>query len=306
VIDVGKYIGERKAWVDRSLNALIPGAGRNPALLHEAERYSLFAGGKRIRPVLALAAYEALARPGGSARLRVKKAVPVVSAIELIHTYSLVHDDLPAMDNDDFRRGRPTSHKKFGEPVAILVGDSLLTEAFRLLSDPRVASAFPPATMLRVTHELAEGSGSLGMAGGQLMDIQALSRGGGVDEKTVRSIHVHKTGALIRASIRIGAILGNASPRALSDLTRYGEKAGLAFQIADDILDVEGDPERMGKGVRKDQAAHKLTYPGAVGLEKAKAVNRRLLKEALAALSRFDRRADPLRALARFVIERSH
>jgi geranylgeranyl diphosphate synthase type II len=296
-MDLVQYLKDRKALIDEALAGYLPKPKSRPSLLHRAIHYSLFAGGKRLRPILTLAAFDAV---GG----RGDVALPVASAIEMIHTYSLVHDDLPAMDADDWRRGRPTSHKKFGEATAILVGDALLTEAFILLADPRWTTKVPARVVLKVIREVGEAAGSQGMVGGQLVDIQ--SQGRSVDEKTLYYIHTHKTAALIRASVRVGGLLGGADARALSALTRYGEKAGLAFQIADDILDVEGDPEEMGKRVKKDQDAQKVTYPGVVGLSRARAEARKLSQEAVAALAVFDSKADPLRAIARYVVERNH
>lgn len=302
MIDLSQYLRQRQAWVNEALASFLPKPMSRPALLHRAIHYSLFAGGKRLRPILTLAAFEATVNHSGNGMAMIKKAVPVASAIELIHTYSLVHDDLPAMDNDDWRRGQLTSHKMFGESVAVLVGDSLLTAAFTLLSDRRRCSSIPPGVMLQVMHELGEASGSLGMVGGQLMDIQ--SRGKDIGENTLYHIHTRKTGSLIRASVRIGGLLACASSNALSALTRYGEKVGLAFQILDDVLDVEGKPELMGKQLRKDQANSNATYPGVVGVRRSKAYARKLVKEAIASLSRFDQRAGPLRALARYMTER--
>jgi geranylgeranyl diphosphate synthase type II len=262
-------------------------------------RYSLFAGGKRIRPILAMAALESVGGEG-------EPAWPVVSAIELVHTYSLIHDDLPAMDDDDTRRGRPTSHKKFGEAAAILAGDALLTAAFAVLSDRDLNRTIPSDILLSVIHELGLAAGSLGMVGGQFADIASEGMIGSqtISEETLRYVHSHKTGALIRASVRIGALLGSAGPEALSSLTVYGEKAGLAYQVADDILDLEGTEKETGKRVRKDGDHRKLTYPLIVGLDESKQLADRLIREALEALSAFGSEADPLRAIARFIVER--
>ena len=300
--DLSDYLNERGAWVNKALTACLPNPKSRPSLLHKAIHYSLFAGGKRLRPILMLAAFEATMDRLNHGKAWVKQVLPVASAIELIHTYSLVHDDLPSMDNDDWRRGRPTSHKMFGESVAILVGDSLLTAAFTLLSDRRRCSEFSPTMMLNVMYELGKAAGSLGMVGGQLMDIT--SRGKNVDAKTVYNIHTRKTGALIRASVRIGGLLSGASARVLSALTVYGEKAGLAFQIMDDVLDVEGNPELMGKKLRKDQTNDNVTYPGVIGLRQSKAYARQLLKGAIDSLLLLDHRADPLRDLARYMTKR--
>jgi geranylgeranyl diphosphate synthase type II len=231
-----------------------------------------------------------------------------VSSIELIHTYSLIHDDLPAMDNDDYRRGRLTSHKKFGEAAAILSGDALLSAAFALLSDRHLNRTIPPDILLSVIQEVGLAAGSLGMVGGQFVDIESEGMIGSqtVSEETLRYVHSHKTGALIRAAVRIGAILGKAGPEALSSVTGYGEKVGLAFQVADDILDLEGTEKETGKRVRKDNAHRKLTYPMIVGLEKSKRFADRLIREAQEALNDFGAEADPLRAIARFIVERKY
>jgi geranylgeranyl diphosphate synthase type II len=331
-----RYLQDRRALIDRTLEACLPAVMTVPGRLHEAMRYSLLAGGKRIRPILAIAAYEAVAEKGrppdmkrasGSAGARagvrgacedpvsslpqrppdtIEDILPVVSAIELVHTYSLIHDDLPAMDNDDTRRGRLTSHKKFGEAAAILAGDALLTAAFTLLSDRRLNRTIPPDILLSVIHELGRAAGSLGMVGGQFVDMESegLTVSQTISEETLRYIHSHKTGALIRAAVRIGALLGAAGSEALSSLTVYGEKVGLAFQVIDDILDVEGTEKETGKRVRKDGAHKKLTYPMTAGLAESRRFSDRLIREALEALSSFGPEANPLRAIARFIVER--
>ena len=293
------YLEDRRIRVDRTLEAYLPTVKTVPERLHEAMRYSLFAGGKRIRPILAIAALESV---GGN----LNDALPSVSAIELVHAYSLIHDDLPAMDNDDYRRGRLTSHKKFGEAAAILAGDALLPAAFAMISDRDLNRTIPPDILLSVIHELGRAAGSLGMVGGQFVDIESEGMTGSqsISEETLRCVHSRKTGALIRAAVRIGAILGAAGPEALSSLTVYGEKAGLAFQVADDILDVEGTEKETGKRVRKDGAHQKLTYPLVVGLAESKQRADRLIREALEALVSFGPEADPLRMIARFIVER--
>ncbi len=297
--ELKSYLEDRRVWIDRTLEAYLPAVIAAPERLHEAMRYSLFAGGKRIRPILAIAALESV---GGN----VERALPVVSAIELIHTYSLIHDDLPAMDDDDYRRGRLTSHKKFGEAAAILAGDAMLTAAFAMLSDRDLNQTIPPDILLSVIYELGRAAGSLGMVGGQFVDVASEGTIGTqtISEETLRYVHSHKTGALICAAVRIGALLGAAGPDALSSLTVYGEKAGLAFQVADDILDVEGTEKETGKRVRKDGDHQKLTYPFIVGLDESKQLADRLIREALEALSAFGSEADPLRAIARFIVER--
>lgn len=291
-----EYLEKGRSSVDRILNAYLAGSKCEPTLLHEAIRYSLFAGGKRLRPILCLAATEAV---GG----RRDVTLPFASAIELIHTYSLVHDDLPAMDNDDYRRGKLTNHKMFGEAAAILAGDALLTAAFTLIAETGLASALSPKKILSVILELGSASGSTGMVGGQFVDIQSEGKEG-IDLERLNYIHTHKTGALIRSSVRIGGILGGAGPKKLTHLTRYGEKIGLAFQITDDILDVEGEESELGKPVGQDHSKKKWTYPGLIGLERAKKEANILIEEAIENLSLFGPEADPLRAIAEYVVER--
>ena len=261
-------------------------------------RYSVFAGGKRVRPVLMLAACEAV---GGT----IDKAMPAACAMEMIHTYSLIHDDLPAMDDDDFRRGRPTNHKVFGEAIAILAGDALLTEAFKLISDPRFAAGTDPAARIAVISEIATCAGSYGMVGGQVVDMESEGQPD-MDLPTVQYIHTHKTGALIKASVVAGALLGGADQQQLAAIRRYGEAAGLAFQIADDILDIEGTTEQIGKDAGSDEARGKATYPAVIGLAAAKQEARAMMDEAFAALSVFGERAEPLRAIAQYIVERKN
>jgi geranylgeranyl diphosphate synthase type II len=258
-------------------------------------RYSLFAAGKRVRPILAIASAEALGA-------KTQGLLPIAGALELIHTYSLIHDDLPAMDDDDFRRGRSTCHKVYGEATAILAGDGLLNMAFEILSDPRLLKHIPAKRLLAVIKEISTASGVFGMVGGQVADME--SEGKDVDFPTLEYIHTHKTGALIRASVRAGAIYAKAGEKRLKALTRYGELAGLAFQIADDILDITGKQEETGKGVGSDLRKGKKTFPGFYGLEESRRRAREVVDQALAALKDFDRKADPLRELAKYIINR--
>jgi geranylgeranyl diphosphate synthase type II len=222
--------------------------------------------------------------------------------MEMIHTYSLIHDDLPAMDDDDFRRGRPTSHKVFGEAIAILAGDALLTEAFRLLADPEANRSIAPATVLKVIELVGRYAGSQGMVGGQVVDME--SEGRDIDFPTLEYIHTHKTGGLILASVQVGALLGGASDTQLAAMSRYGGAAGLAFQIADDILDVVGDQAELGKDVGSDQARGKATYPALLGLAEARQRARELCDIAVEALNALGAAAEPLQQLARFIVER--
>ncbi len=294
-----KYLSSGKAEVDQALTAYLPSGSFESGLIYEAIRYSLFAGGKRIRPILCLAACEAV---GGQR----ETTLPFAAAIELIHTYSLVHDDLPAMDNDTYRRGQLTNHKVFGEGVAILAGDALLTAAFTFLSEKGLSGGVPPKRVLAVILELGVASGPAGMVGGQLSDIEAQGEQG-IGIERLRDIHHHKTGALIRASVRMGGLLGGASPKRLSCLSRYGEKIGLAFQIADDLLDfVEESDQREGpqaRGQAKDNK-NKWTYPRVIGLEQSKKEACALVEEAVVALAAFGPEADPLRQIAHYVVER--
>jgi geranylgeranyl diphosphate synthase type II len=257
-------------------------------------RYSLFAGGKRVRPILCLAATEAV---GG----RLEQAMPAACALECIHTYSLIHDDLPAMDDDDFRRAKPTNHKIYGEAGAILAGDGLLTFAFELLSNLELAFA-PEKQRLQVVNLIAHAAGSLGMVGGQALDIAC--EGKEISFETLQFIHSHKTGALITASIQAGAVLGGAAPEQFKALTEYGEKIGLTFQIVDDLLNVEGTLEQLGKAAGSDAARQKATYPAFFGVEATKDKARTTSESAIDCLHDFGQQAEPLRELARYIVNR--
>ncbi len=295
LMDITSYLSKRKAIIDKTLDKLVPSAKMFPTSIHEAMRYSLFAGGKRVRPILAIAAAEALgARTSG--------LLPLAGSLELIHTYSLIHDDLPAMDDDDFRRGRPTCHKVYGEAVAILAGDGLLNMAFEVLSDPRRAKAVPANRLIAIIKEISAASGVLGMVGGQVVDME--SEGREIDFPTLEYIHTHKTGALIRAAVRVGALYAKASERRLRALTRYGELAGLAFQIVDDILDITGKREEIGKDIGSDLKKGKRTFPSFYGLEESRLRAGEVADKAIYALRDFDRKADPLRELAKYIVQR--
>jgi len=291
------YLQDRQKIVEEALQHYLP-ADDIPAKIYEAVHYSVFNGGKRIRPILCLAAAEAV---GGD----LASAMPVACALELIHTYSLIHDDLPAMDNDDFRRGKPTCHKVFGEDMAILAGDALLTEAFVLLSRAEKVrlSGFSAERRLAVIQEIAYAAGICGMVGGQALDV--LSGKSESGEDTLREIHRRKTGALIVAAVKSGAIIFNAGKDKIQSLAEYGINAGLAFQIADDILNVEGNRELMGKETGSDAAHNKLTYPSLLGMELAKEKLAKYIDAAVASLSNFDERAMPLIVIARYVMERN-
>jgi geranylgeranyl diphosphate synthase type II len=303
---VSAYLDDRKARVDKTLREVLPGPEAPPALLHQAIHYSVFAGGKRLRPILALAAAEAV---GAEA----DPLLPLVAPLELVHTYSLIHDDLPAMDDDDLRRGLATNHRVYGEDLAILAGDALQALAFGLLADPQRAPTLRPEARLAAVYELAIASGSGGLVGGQVLDLRtppppaAIAPDGPERASalaTLDGIHARKTGALIRAAVRIGALLGGATAAQLAALSRYGEGIGLAFQIADDLLDVDATPEEMGKATHKDDRHRKWAYPGVVGREASRVIARRWLDGALDAIGSFDIRAEPLRGLARFIVDR--
>jgi geranylgeranyl diphosphate synthase type II len=296
-MDIRTYLKERRELIDSFLTTYFA-CPVIPTSLNESMAYSIFAGGKRVRPVLALASYEAC---GGHA----EDIVPYASALEFIHTYSLIHDDLPAMDNDNLRRGKPTSHKVFGEGMAILAGDALLTEAFYLLSrNAHHSSGVRDRDLLKVVREVAMAAGAHGMVGGQAEDI--LSEGMEKDGENLSFIHAHKTGALITVSVRMGAILGRAGKRKLSALTIYGENIGLAFQIVDDILDVKGDSAELGKATGSDEKKRKLTYPGLYGIDLSVKKAEGLIRDAVNALSLFSDSADPLREIAGYILQRKN
>jgi geranylgeranyl diphosphate synthase type II len=297
-VDLKTYMAQRRELVDKALEQYIPEESKYPPIIHQAMRYSVFAGGKRLRPILTLAATEAV---GGNP----ESVLFAACAIELIHTYSLIHDDLPSMDNDDFRRNKPTNHKVFGENMAILAGDALLTLAFEVLSQPENLKTFKAETLLSAIHEISLAAGTLGMIGGQVMDI--LSEGKrDLDPKTLEYIHTHKTGKLLLASLRVGALLANANAEQLKAITEYGTCIGLCFQIVDDILDVEGTTEETGKDVRSDAAREKATYPALYGLEKSKKLAQELAKKAQQALVSFGESAQPLRELGEFIVSRTY
>jgi geranylgeranyl diphosphate synthase type II len=288
-----QYFAEQAQLVDAVLGRWVPAEAENPEVIHKAMRYSLFAGGKRIRPILTIAA----ARTVMDSPEGVENAA---ATLELIHTYSLIHDDLPALDNDDLRRGRPTCHKVFGESIAILAGDALLTLAFEVLSRLRGISA---ECIVRLVAELAKASGTVGgMIGGQVNDMQG--EGKEPTAALLDSIHRAKTGALLRASVRMGAIYARASEEELRALSAFGEHAGLAFQIVDDLLDIESPSEALGKTAGKDQAQHKITFPAVYGLSRSREMAEEQRKKAHAALQRFGGRADRLRQIADFIVQR--
>lgn len=300
-MDIGQYLEQKRQEVDRFLDRVVPDPRTPPTSLHEGMRYSLFAGGKRVRPILAIAAAEAVA---GDSPSVAKTILPVASSLELIHTYSLIHDDLPAMDNDDYRRGKLTNHKVYGEAMAILAGDALLTLAFELCSRVDLVDGLAPVRQVQLISELAVGSGHLGMVGGQVLDIQAENRD--IDLATLQGIHRHKTGMLIRAAVRMGALVGDASPDQLDRLTGYAEDIGLAFQIADDVLNVTGTREELGKNANTDAQRGKKTYPTFYGVDGARALADECTERAVGRLAQFGDRAEPLRKLARYITARKN
>lgn len=295
------YFESRRKMAEKALDHYLDTTNSDPEVIHEAMRYSVFAGGKRLRPVLVLAGAEILGK-------KPQIALPAAAAMELIHTYSLVHDDLPAMDDDDLRRGRPTNHKVYGEAVAILAGDALLTKAFELIAKNAKIRGVRPQAVPALAELVARGAGTFGMIGGQVMDIQVEDgkwQKMGHHASLLQDIHRHKTAALIRTSLQAGAILAGATPKQLSSLGEYGEKIGLAFQIADDILDVVADKKKLGKR-GSDKKNKKLTFPALYGLEESKRRAQLLVEEAKAALEPFGRRAQVLKQLANYIIERDH
>ena len=289
------YLRSRQKEIDRALDRYLPKANTKPKTLHKAMRYSLFAGGKRLRPILCFAAAEAC---GG----KMKDALPFACALECIHTYSLVHDDLPSMDDDDFRRGRPTCHKVFGDGIAVLAGDALLTIAFEIVSTAKPAPRYNMSILLR---EIAVAAGSQKLIAGQVADLEAEGRP--VKRDQLRYIHENKTAAILSTSVRLGAMSANAEAKKLQAITRFGHGLGLAFQVIDDILDVTQTSEILGKSAGKDVAAKKATYPSVIGLEKSRAEARRLTRQAHDALSVFrDGKAEPLHCLANYLLEREY
>ncbi|MHC1746083.1 MAG: polyprenyl synthetase family protein [Negativicutes bacterium] len=288
------YLKTRAALVEKMMDSLVPAQGVQPPIIFEAMRYSLFAGGKRLRPILLMASAEAVGADG-------KQFLHVASGLEMVHTYSLIHDDLPAMDDDDYRRGKLTNHKVYGEGIAILAGDGLLTAAFQtILEQPGVDAG----VLLAVAQEVAAASGAYGMVGGQALDL--ISEGKMINSDTLCFMHRAKTGALFRGAVRSGAILAKAAPEQLAALTRYSEQFGLAFQITDDILDVVGTQETIGKPVGSDEKNQKATYVSLYSLEQARMMAQTAVDEALAALSVFGPSADVLRELVKQLIARDH
>ena len=293
-MELKAYLAARQSEIDRSLGKFLPKETVRPATIHRAMRYSLFAGGKRLRPILCLAAAEAC---GGET----KAALPLACAVECIHTYSLVHDDLPSMDNDDFRRGRPTSHKVFGDGIAVLAGDALLTIAFEIATATEPTRRYSLRTILL---ELATAAGSRKLIAGQVADLEA--EGKPITRAQLRFIHENKTAALLTSSLRLGGMSANASATQLTAITDFGHSLGLAFQVIDDILDVTQTSEKLGKSAGKDVAAQKATYPAIIGLDASRREAHRLTGEAHAALKVFGTRGERLRELADYLLARDY
>ena len=294
-MNIQVYLDQQRQRVDRFLEGTLPLLSANPQRLYESMRYSLLGGGKRIRPILTIAAAQALGYDRDA-------MLPFAASLEFVHTYSLIHDDLPAMDDDDYRRGRLTNHKVYGDGMAILAGDALLTMAFELCSQVDGTEDFSAAQQLAIVRELASGSGHQGMVGGQVMDIQAENQE--IDLVHLQQIHTFKTGRLIRAAVRIGSIVGEATTQQMQCLTDYSEDIGLAFQIADDVLDMVGTREELGKDAGTDERRGKRTYPSFFGVEGARQLGEECVQRAIARLNTFDKQADPLRHIATYIMAR--
>jgi geranylgeranyl diphosphate synthase type II len=292
-MDLTAYLAQRRAMVDAALDRFLPPTTSPPERLHEAIRYSMLAPGKRLRPILVLASAEAVGGQGES-------VMRTACALECIHVFSLIHDDLPCMDNDDYRRGRLTNHKVYGEAMAMLAGDALLTLAFELMADN--AAEVAPDRVVAALKLISNATGTWGMVGGQVVDME--SEGREVELSTLEYIHSHKTGALLTASSLAGALLCGADEAQQQSLRAYGKSIGLAFQIADDILDIVGDQDKIGKPVGSDEGNDKATYPKLFGLARSRQMARDEVQKAVAALDGFGESAEPLRAIARYIVER--
>jgi geranylgeranyl diphosphate synthase type II len=293
-MDLKAYLAARQKEVDRALDHFLPSERAKPATIHKAMRYSLFAGGKRLRPILCLAAAEAC---GGETAV----AMPLACAMECIHTYSLIHDDLPSMDNDDFRRGRATCHKVFGDGIAVLTGDALLTIAFEIAASAELPRRY---SLKQIIKEIAVAAGSRKLIAGQVADLEA--EGQPITRAGLRYIHENKTAAMLIASVRLGAMSANAPTTKLEAISAFGAALGLAFQVIDDILDVTQTSEKLGKSAGKDLTAQKATYPAAIGLEKSRREAQRLTREAHEALQVFGTKAETLHALANHLLDRDY
>ena len=292
IFDLKAYLNRQKKVVERALDESI--AIARPEKIYEAMRYSLLAGGKRLRPILCLATCELI---GGTEEM----AMPTACALEMIHTMSLIHDDLPAMDNDDFRRGKPTNHKVYGDDIAILAGDGLLAYAFEFVATQ--TKNVEPKNIIRVVASLGKTVGAAGLVGGQVLDLESEGKPG-ITAETLSFIHTHKTGALLETSVVSGAILANAQEEDIDRLSNYAQNIGLAFQIIDDILDITATDEQLGKTAGKDLQAQKATYPSLWGLDKSRLKAQELVDRAITQLSIYDEKAEPLRAVANYIVTR--
>ncbi len=292
---IEKFFAEHGRHVEEALDRFLPRADAPPQLVHQAMRHSVFAGGKRLRPILVIAGAEVAGAPPDT-------VLPAACAVELIHTYSLIHDDLPAMDDSATRRGRPTCHIVFGEAMAVLAGDALHALAFALLVQNAEIPQVPPARVIRAIGEVTHGIGTAGMVGGQVLDLLAV--GGALNQDSVREIHRLKTGSLVKASLVVGGILGGASPADLVVLDRYGEHLGLAFQIVDDILDVVGEAEKLGKDTGSDATSAKVTFPSVFGLARSRELAAQATRQAMLASEPLGERGQRLRDLAEFLQDR--
>ena len=288
------YLAQRKQLVEKALDESLPIV--YPEKIYEEMRYSLMAGGKRLRPILCLATCELV---GGTLEM----AMPTACALEMIHTMSLIHDDLPAMDNDDYRRGKLTNHKVYGDDIAILAGDGLLAYSFEYVASQ--TKNVPPQQILRVISQLGRATGAAGLVGGQVVDLESEGNPN-ISVDTLTFIHTHKTGALLEACVVCGAILAGAQEEEIQNLSRYAKNIGLAFQIVDDILDITATKEQLGKTAGKDLQAQKATYPSIWGLEKSKSQAKQLVEEAIDSLSNYGEKAQPLQAIATFITARKH
>ena len=296
-MDITSYLTEKRTLINEALSQFIPPSKELHQTVVEAMRYSVFAGGKRIRPILCISGWEAAG--GGDATV-----LPFACALELIHTYSLIHDDLPGMDDDDLRRGVPTCHKKFGEAAAILAGDALLTEAFYLMTDSLLYPGIDPVRLLGAAHIVAERISYRGMVDGQMVDVE--SEGKESSLELVQFIHRKKTAEFIQASVVSGAYLAGASKDDFSAFAGYGLQLGLAFQIRDDILDEVGESQVMGKPQGSDKIHHKITYPSAIGLDKSRESEKAAIQGAIRSIEHMNSRSDPLKAIALYLLEREH
>lgn len=296
--DLKKHLKSRQKVVDTALRSFLPSQKTRPATIHEAMRYSIFAGGKRLRPILCLEAADAC---GG----KIESALAPAAAVECIHTYSLIHDDLPCMDDDDLRRGQPTSHVKYGEGIAVLAGDALLTIAFEILADTQLPLRNRYG-MHELVKELARTSGSRHLVGGQVLDLEGEGKDVKLTPAELKYIHLSKTAALLTTSIRLGGMVANATPKKLTALSDFGTNLGLAFQIIDDILDVTSDSEKLGKSAGKDEASNKSTYPALFGLDKSRAEAAKLTTKALDSLEPFGKKASRLREIGEYLLDRDY